>query len=141
VIDPTLPERDQPALSDSLLRQFAALWLLFCGTFAYLSHLRDRLTVALVIAGLGLVFGLPGLIIPQFIRPLFVLLNTLTQPIGRLVSRVVLAVLYYGVFTFFAVLFRLTGRDTLYRRKQPERVSFWIARQSTVDVRSYFRQS
>jgi carbamoyltransferase len=140
-IDPLLVDHDQPALSNSLLRQFAVLWLLFCGGFAYLSYTRERLTAACVVAGLGLAFGPLGFLRPKFIRPLFVLLTTLTSPIGWLVSRVFLAVLYYGVFTPFALLFRLIGRDILCRHKQPDRDSFWTARRATVDIESYFRQS
>jgi carbamoyltransferase len=140
-IDPLLPEPDQPALSNSLLRQFAGLWLLFCGWFAYLSYSRDRLTAAFILAGLGLVFGPVGLVRPKLIRPLFVLLTTLTTPIGWLISRIFLAILYYGVFTPFAVLFRLMGRDVLNRRKQPNRASFWMDRRAAVDIESYFRQS
>jgi hypothetical protein len=141
MIDPTLPEHDRPALSNSLLRQFAALWLLYCGGFAYLSYTRGRWVAAFVFAGLGLAFGPMGLLRPKLIRPLFVLLTTLTSPIGWLVSRIFLAVLYYGVFTPFALLFRLIGRDVLCRRKQPDRTSFWTARRATVDIQSYFRQS
>jgi hypothetical protein len=140
-IDPTLPEHDQPALTNSLLRQFAALWLLFCGGFAYVSYTRERFITAIILAVLGLVFGPAGLIRPQFIRPLFVLLTTVTTPIGRVISRVLLTVLYYGVFAAFAVLFRLLGRDVLSRRKQAERTSFWMDRKPTADVQSYFRQS
>jgi hypothetical protein len=140
-IDPTLPESGRLELSNSLLRQFAGLWLLFCGYFAYLSYTRDRLTIALIFGVLGLIFGPVGLVTPRLIRPLFVLLTTLTAPIGWVVSRIVLAVLYYGAVTPFAVLFRLIGRDILNRRKQPNRASFWSERRATVDIRSYFRQS
>ena len=140
-IDPTLPDDDRPVLSNSMLRQFAGLWMLFCGYFAYLSYTRDRLITALILAALGLMFGPAGLVRPKLIRPLFVLLTTLTAPIGWVVSRVFLAVLYYGAVAPFAVLFRLIGRDVLNRRKQPNRVSFWSERRPTVDIRSYFRQS
>jgi carbamoyltransferase len=141
LIDPMLPEHDQPALSDSLLRQFAALWLLFCGWFAYVAYTRERLAAAVILAILGLAFGSVGLVRPKLIRPLFVLLTTLTSPIGRLVSRILLTILYYGCFSFFAVLFRLMGRDTLCRRKQPDRASFWTPRSGPADIPSYFRQS
>jgi AcrR family transcriptional regulator len=140
-IDPLLLEHDRPALSNSLLRQFAALWLAFCGGFAYLSYMRERLLVALVAAGLALAFGPAGLVRPKLIRPLFVLLTNLTAPIGWLVSRVFLAVLYYGVFTPFALLFRLLGRDVLCRRGRRDVASFWTVRRATADIPSYFRQS
>jgi hypothetical protein len=99
------------------------------------------LIVALIVAGLGLAFGPAGLVRPKLIRPLFVMLTTLTSPIGWLVSCVFLPVLYYGCFTPFAVLFRLIGRDVLCRRRQRDAASFWTIRRATVDIQSYFRQS
>ena len=113
MIDPTLPDQDRAPLSNSLLRQFAGLWIVFCGLFAYLSYSRERFITALVFAVVGLAFGPVGLIVPRFIRPLFVLLKAVTTPIGWVVSHVFLGVLYYGIFTPFSLLFRLVRRDVL----------------------------
>jgi hypothetical protein len=141
VIDPALSDQGARPLSKSLLRQFAVLWLLVCGALAYRFGRQEKLTAALVLAGLALTFGPAGLVRPAFIRPLFALLVTLTHPIGWVISHVFLAVLFYGVFTPFGVLFRLLGRDVLRRRRQPDRRSYWVAWQAPADVRSYFRQS
>ena len=65
----------------------------------------------------------------------------ITYPIGWVVSHVVLAVLFLGVFTPVAVLFRLIGRDALARRRPPDRATYWLPMPAPDDVRSYFRQS
>jgi carbamoyltransferase len=137
------PRTDQDArpVSNSLLRQFAALWMVFCGALAYRFHAHEQLTAALIFAGLGLAFGPMGLVRPPLIRPLFVVLMTVTFPIGWVVSHILLALTYYGVLTPFGVLFRLLGRDVLGRRKRPEQSSYWTARPAAGDVHSYFRQS
>ena len=140
MIDPTLPEQT-PLLSNRLLRQFAGLWLLFCGLLTWLEYTRDRLITALVFAGVGLAFGPLGLVRPQAIRPLYVFLITITRPIGWVVSHLLLAVLYYGVVTPFGLVFRLAGRDVLGRRRQPGQDSYWTPKPIPTDVRSYFRQS
>jgi carbamoyltransferase len=139
-IDPLLPEQP-PELSDRLLRQFAGLWLLFCGGLAYLQHLRGRPTVAVVLVVLGLIFGPLGLFRPQWVRPLYVALTTVTRPIGWVVSQVLLALLYYGVFTPFGWAMRLAGRDALRLRPRPEQGTYWAPKPVSDGVRSYFRQS
>jgi len=50
-----------------------------------------------------------------------------------------LALVFYGVVTPFALVFRLRGRDVLARKKRPVD-SYWSARRESNDPRSYFRQ-
>jgi hypothetical protein len=44
------------------------------------------------------------------------------------------------VFTPFALLFRVLGRDALQRRLEPESQTYWQARAAQRDKLSYFRQ-
>jgi hypothetical protein len=141
MIDPSLPDHGPPPVSNRLLREFAALWILFMGGFACVGYARERFTTAVIFAGLALAVGPVGLMWPQVIRPLYVFLTAITYPIGWVVSHVLLAVLYFGIFTPFAVAFRLVGRDVLGRRKRPGQSSYWTPKPAPVDVRSYFRQS
>ncbi len=123
------------------LRQFAALWLLFFGTLAGTAFLRDGATARVwVLAGLALGVGTAGLCRPGLVRPVFVGSMVLTFPIGWVVSKVVLAGLYYGVFTPLGLVFRLSGRDVLGLRFEPARVSYWEDRPGAVEARRYFRQ-
>jgi hypothetical protein len=84
--------------------------------------------------------GVLGMIRPGLFRPIFVGAMMATFPIGWLVSRVVLAGLFYGLFTPLGLLFRLRGRDVLERRR-PNRDSYWVPKETPADVRAYFRQS
>jgi hypothetical protein len=77
---------------------------------------------------------------PAALRPLFVTLTVLTLPIGWVVSHVVLAVVFYGVITPFALVFRLIGRDPLGRRIDPDAETYWVPRKPVKDPRRYFRQ-
>jgi hypothetical protein len=141
MIDPEIDE-SQPRVTDRTLRQFAGLWLLILGGLAvWHGLLGDNLVVALVLGVLGVAVGVLGLATPRAIRPLFTGLMMLTYPIGWLVSRILLIVLFYGMFAPLAVLFRLIGRDALVRRRRPEGPSYWTAKPGATDVRSYLRQS
>jgi hypothetical protein len=141
MIDPLLEEQTTSA-SGSTLRQFAGLWVLFFGWLAcWQSVWRGHVAWAIVFAALALAVGLRGLIWPQTIRPVFALLTAVTLPIGWVMSRVILAVLFYGVFTPVAIFFRLIGRDILGRRPAPNCTTYWTPKPAPSDVQSYFRQS
>lgn len=141
MIDPQISEGTL-STTDRMLRQFAGLWVLVLGSLACWAWLaRGRLTLALAFAGIGLLVGLLGLLRPQAIRPLFGGLMALTFPIGWVVSHLLLALLFFGLFTPVAILFRLIGRDELARHRCPDRASHWLPKPMPNDIRSYFRQS
>jgi hypothetical protein len=128
--------------SEKMLRQFAGLWLLFFGGLAGWQWLgRDRPLIALAVASLAVVVGVAGLISPRLVRPVFLAWMILAFPVGWVVSNVLLAGLFYGLFTPVGLLWRLTGRDPLRRRGQPDQESYWLPRSAARNVRDYFRQS
>jgi hypothetical protein len=120
-----------------MLRQFAALWIGFGLLLAWRIGMTSPL--GLTIAALAVVVGVAGLVRPATIRLPFLALTLLTWPIGWAVSQVVLAVLFYGVFTPVGMAFRLAGRDALALRR-PDRMSHWLPRPSTPAAEQYFRQ-
>jgi hypothetical protein len=48
--------------------------------------------------------------------------------LGRVVSPVVLGLIFFGVFTPVAVGMRLFGRDAMCRRFEPAKPSYWVKR-------------
>jgi hypothetical protein len=127
--------------SDKTLRQFAGIWIIFFGGIAaYQAYFRDRTTVALVLGLVAAIVGLLGLALPRSIRPIYVGWMIAAFPIGWVVSHLILALIFYGLFTPLAALFRLTGRDTLHRRSRPELGSYFVPKSTPVDPASYFRQ-
>jgi hypothetical protein len=123
------------------LRQFAGLWLaVFSGLALWQGLVHDRIPTALALGGLGLGFGVPGVLWPAFIRPVFVGALVVTFPIGFIVSQTLLAILFYGIFTPLGVVFRLVGRDPLQRSRSSGQESYWAPKPMTGDVRGYFNQ-
>jgi hypothetical protein len=123
------------------LRQFAGLWLLcFVGLACWEGFGKGNPTAALVLAALALTVGPLGLLWPQAVRPLFVGWMVLAFPIGWTVSQVLLALLFYGVFTPVGLVLKLAGRDSLARRYRPDKDTYWEPKAVPADVRSYFRQ-
>ena len=123
------------------LRQFAAAWLVFflaVGVYRYV--VRGQHQAGIAIGAMAIVFGVTGLIKPAAVRWLFVGATVLTFPIGWVVSQIMLAVMFYGIITPLAVLFRIRGRDLLSRKPAPNRPSFWTPKHTPEDMGAYFRQ-
>jgi hypothetical protein len=128
------------APTDRMLRQFAGLWIVFfAGTAAYQHLHHGRTGVAIGVAVAALTIGPLGLLRPRAVRPIFVGWMMLAYPIGWLVSRVILGVLFYGLFTPFAVIFRLTGRDALALKPKPEAPTYWDRKPAAPDSLQYLR--
>jgi hypothetical protein len=52
----------------------------------------------------------------------------LGELLGRVVSPVVLGIIFYGVFTPTGALMRLLGRDAMCRRWEPAAPTYWVKR-------------
>lgn len=122
------------------LRQFGLLSLVVFGGWAAWRVFTGRMgTATLVLGGAGLGLGLVGLIAPMALRPVFTAWMAVAFPIGWVVSRVVLAALYYLVFTPIALVFRLMQRDALHLRKTSGS-SHWTPKPHSADASQYFKQ-
>jgi len=127
--------------SRAVLRQFATLWLVcFLALAAREWFVRDRPLLGLALAAVAVLLGVPGLLRPALLRWIFVAWMVVAFPIGWLVSWLLLALLYFLVFTPLALWFRFRGRDQLGRKPAPDHASFWEPKHTPRDPRSYFRQ-
>ena len=123
------------------LRQFGGLWLVFFGGMALWQGLaRGRVGQALVLALIAVTIGPLGLVRPDWTRWIYVGWMILAFPIGWTVSQVMLAVMFFGLFTPIGLVFRLVGRDSLHRARSPERSSYWSPKPAPADLRRYFKQ-
>jgi drug/metabolite transporter (DMT)-like permease len=126
--------------SPRTLRQFAGLWLIFFGMFACVQgFVRHNSVAAVVLAVLAVAVAVPGLVNPRLMRPVYVAATVLTFPIGWIVSKIILACMFFLVFTPVGIVFRLIGRDLLKLRRQPAAATHWIPKDISSDPRSYFR--
>ncbi len=122
------------------LRQFAGLWLVFFGVIACRHAWDGHAGLAWTFGIVAGVVGVLGLVQSHLVRPIFVGWMVAAYPIGWIVSLVVLAVMWYGLFTPLGMIFRLMGRDALRLRPQADEATYWAPKPSAPDVRGYFRQ-
>ena len=78
--------------------------------------------------GIGALFLLAALAYPRILRPFNIAWMHLGLLLNRVVSPIVMGVIYFGLFTPIATVMRLRGRDVLQRRFDPARESYWIER-------------
>lgn len=132
------------------LRQFGGVALFALGGVGLVSYFSGELfgirlggsaaPVAYGLWALGAVSGAFALVWPEGNRPLFVALSVVAFPIGWVFSHAVLVVIFYLIVTPVGLLFRLMGRDSLARRFDPERESYWVDLPEPSDKSYYFRQ-
>jgi len=123
------------------LRVFGLAWLVFLGLLGWESWLRGRHSAAEAAWALAAVVPLAGLLSPRFLRSVHLAMSYATYPIGFVVSRVVLALVYYLALTPIGLTMRLFRYDPLSRRFDPKARSYWIRRDATKTTESYFQQS
>ncbi len=127
--------------SKGTLRQFGAIWLVFFLLLAaYQGLVRHRPALGLVLALLAVAVGGLGLIAPMAIRVVFVRWTMLVFPVGWVVSRVALALMFFAILTPLAAILRLTRRDPLQRRPPTDQPSLWAPKATHRDLRRYFGQ-
>jgi hypothetical protein len=74
------------------------------------------------------VFALIALLHPVLLAPLNRLWMKLGVLLGKVVSPVALAVVFYSVLTPVAIMIRVTGKDPLRLKLDPAADSYWIPR-------------
>ncbi len=124
------------------LRQFAWFSLIGFPAIGWLIlHLWHgaSTTTAWVFTAIGVALFLLGMANTKLIKPVFVGLMIVAVPIGFVLSTVVLGLLYYLMFTPVALFFKLTGRDKLNRRLDPQATSYWFERKADIPPSRYLR--
>jgi hypothetical protein len=99
-----------------------------------------RLPVAAVLAGLGGFAALCSVLEPRANRWLFLGLVLVSFPIGFVLSQVVIAVLFFGLFVPAGLLLRAFKHDPLERARDPQRASYWSDVRPSRTSDSYFKQ-
>lgn len=124
------------------LRQFAGIWFpLACAVlcmFLYKGTKSWQWTAAL--ASVGVILSVIAFIIPAVAQRLYVGWMIAAFPIGWTISHLLMGLIYYVLITPLGLLMRLFGRDSMGRKFQPERDSYWVPHEAPEDKQQYFRQ-
>ncbi|MDB4400300.1 SxtJ family membrane protein [Akkermansiaceae bacterium] len=126
---------------EKMLREFGLFSLFGFGIMGLVSALKWELwQLSFGLWGLAVFSFLFSFIQPKVLRPLFVLLMVVAFPVGFVISNVILALLFYAVFTPLALFFKVIGRDALNRKIDPNAASYWVVRDEEMPVSQRFKQ-
>jgi len=127
---------------DSDLRVFAVLQALFLtGMSWYLTHRYGGPdAIPWGVASVFSVVGVFGLVQPRRLRWYYLGWMTVVAPIGWVVSRVMLGVVFFGIICPISSWLRLSGKIPLDRKWDPNAKTYWRERQEPTNKASYFRQ-
>jgi hypothetical protein len=123
-----------------VLRQFSALCILFFGLLAVRLALHDRYVAASFFAAFAVIVGPLGVVKPSAVRPIYVTWMKLVHPIGWVVSRVTMAVIFYGLFAPIGLVFRVTGRDALGLKRPQGKETHWQTKATANNSEQYSHQ-
>ena len=119
--------------SRTTLRQFAGLCLAVFGAMAlWQAFVRGHSGLASILALLALTIGPLGLAHPEWVRWIYVGWMVLAFPIGWTVSQVLLALIFYGLFTPIGLIFKFLRRDRTLPRSPP-RTELVLGTQASTD--------
>ena len=76
-------------------------------------------------------FALLGLIAPILLKPIYKVWMSFAVVMGFIMTRVILTVLYFGMFTPIALLTKLLGKDLLDERLDKNATTYWVKRPAT----------
>jgi CHASE2 domain-containing sensor protein len=96
---------------------------------------------AVLLGAAGLCIFLITLVSARAGRIIYLGLTFAALPIGFVISVLLMAAFYFLVLTPVGLVFKLSGRDLLNRRFNPDAPTYWTPRQHTDDPERYFHQS
>lgn len=100
---------------------------------------RGRMTTVAIAGGIGVALLLMGLLLPAMARRFHVFWMQVASVLGWVNSRILLSLMYYGVFMPYGIVSRLAGRDPL-RRRGARLDSYWVERKKTRQSKEQFER-
>ncbi|MEM9194773.1 MAG: hypothetical protein AAGF12_36680 [Myxococcota bacterium] len=73
-------------------------------------------------------------------RPFYLVWMGIALVMGTIISTILMAVIYWGLFGFISLCFRLRGRDRLHLKSPTDGTSLWVTREAPPPAERYQRQ-
>jgi hypothetical protein len=136
-IEPELQSEDLKSSSERSLGFVFAAACCLLGTWPFIRGESPRYWLILIACG----FAVAAVFDPHRLRPLNVVWTRLGMLLHRIVSPIVMCIVFFLVLTPIAWIMRARGKDPLRLRREPNAESYWIERQPPgPDPQSMVRQ-
>jgi hypothetical protein len=108
--------------------------------YAAVRYLGSPAPIAVAVAGVFVALGTLVWFRERFGNKFYKTWSLLFLPLAWSVSTLLLVLVYYGVLTPFGLVLRMLGRDSMHRKLDRDRTTYWLKRPEVVDPERYFRQ-
>ena len=81
-----------------------------------------------------------GLVVPRWLKWLYVPWMTLAFALGFVMTRVLLTILFFVVITPVGLIMRMTGRDPLNQKFDRDAKSYWIPKEPPADLKKHLER-
>ncbi len=115
----------KPGIND--LRVFGLIWTAICFGIGFYPAIEGNSLPALPIA-LGFLLLICALYLPGLLKLPFIIWVRLGEIIGAVVSRIILAIVFFFVVTPIGLILKIAGKDPLRMRYYKNISTYWIAR-------------
>ena len=111
------------------VRKFGITIGIFLFVIAGFLFWKDRATYPYFIYA-GVAFAATGLILPIVLKPIYRAWMTFAVIMGFIMTRVILTILFFGIFTPASVISKLLRKDLLNKKIDNDSQSYWVKRPS-----------
>ena len=70
-----------------------------------------------------------GLMKPQYATRVYKMWMSVSEAIGNLISKMIMIILFFGVFTPIAMLLKLLNKDLLHKKIERNSATYWTTRE------------
>ncbi len=117
----------EPKLND--LKTFALIWS-FIFSIIGLWPLIDNGGIRLWALAITLIFILIAFLKPAILKSFYKIWIKIGEFVGNIVSKVIMIILFYGMFTPTALVLKIFGKDLLRKKLDKNSPTYWIKRET-----------
>ena len=121
------------------LKKFGLTMAVVFGLFSLLALYKASGAFAVVFL-LCIGFGGIGIIRPLLLKKIYIGWMTLAVTMGYFMTRVILSIMFYGVFLIFGLIARIFNRDMLDQQYDAEATTYWTQREKPKDIKQHLEQ-
>ena len=124
---------------DNDLRKFGITMAIIIGLLTVFTWYRDSAAFPYLLA-IAAAFLVGGLAFARALKPVYYAWMGLAVVLGMIMSTVILALLFFTVFTVIALIFKLQRRDPLDRQYDRGAATYWKPYARHADVRRHLER-
>jgi hypothetical protein len=131
--------REKSLVTEAQARKTALVVATVLAAISLWNLYRGRPVMIALFSGAAGALMIIGLALPSLARRFHILWMNVAKALGYVNSRILLGLIFYGIFTPYGFISRLVGRDPLGRRGAG-RESYWTERKSSRQTREQFER-